>query len=240
MKKSLIGVLCALMTGVFILLPGCSSGGSNSGAGSSSQASSAAGGKSVSELLSGINSLENMSFDYTLTTSAGTSTASAWMVKDKYYKIKTSVNGVDSVTIMNYTDNTMITYTPNTKTGFKMALSASSTSSGAGYSPEDFLGSADTSGAVDLGTETVNGENCRLVQYTYGSETVKMWVSTRLNFPVRIQATTSTSSASGGDTLQIDYSNISFNAPPSDTFTVPSDITITDMSNYSALLSSST
>jgi hypothetical protein len=79
----------------------------------------------------------------------------------------------------------------------------------------------------DLGTAVINGETCRVFQYTdENGSLIKIWLSEDLDFPVQIIST-----LSNGTTTTADYTNIKVGPLPSDTFSVPAGVKIMDLTN---------
>ncbi len=71
-----------------------------------------------------------------------------------------------------------------------------------------------------LGTETVNGYECKVVQYTYKDKkygVLVQWVSDKLGFPVKTQ----TKDSKGKITSTIEYKNIKPAVQPDSLFEIP-------------------
>ena len=198
---------------------------SQSASSSPASAQAAGNGQSLADIIGAAQKVQSMSLDFTVTTSDGkTVSGSIWGETGKMLKIQTTVNGAETVEIINLTDKTLTMYQTATKTGEKIAEPAGMDSS----APGSYLLGLDATKVQDLGTDTINGETCRVVQYTSPSvatTTVKMWISTSLNYPVQLISTTT-----DGKTTQIDYTNIKVGALPSDTFSIPADVTIKSLS----------
>lgn len=182
---------------------------------------SAQAGGNLADILSSAEKMTNVSFDFSVSVSGTVAVSgSAWCEVGKMIKVKTTVSGIEIVEIIDQTNNTMTTYMPSTKTGQTAAAPADAAST----NPGSYLEGMDQSKIQDLGTDTVNGYACRVIQFTSPADNttpIKMWLSTELNFPVRI-----TTTASGKD-VQMDYTNVSTAAFPAGTFDIPSDIQIT-------------
>jgi outer membrane lipoprotein-sorting protein len=77
-----------------------------------------------------------------------------------------------------------------------------------------------------VGTDTIDGKKCTVVQYTIEGQTVKMWLWQDYGFPLRVEATTSQ-----GTTL-MEYQNIEFKDIPDNIFTLPADVQIQQMPGF--------
>jgi outer membrane lipoprotein-sorting protein len=190
---------------------------------SQSGGSQSSGSQTLADLFGEYKQTKDVSLDFAMTTSGGeSSTGKMWSQAGKNMKIETAVNNVVSVMIIDLTANTMIMYQPSTKQGMKTTVNIPI------QDPSSYANDVNVSDVQDLGTEKVNGETCRVVQYTTSSGTTdgtkvtaKMWLSERLGFPVKV----TTTSADGAVTT-IEYSNIKVGSLPSDTFKVPADVKI--------------
>ncbi len=237
MKKGMTWCLLASLIVVGILVAGCSKGGStaSSPTASSPPASSPtassppapaqgqpSGSQSLADLINKGKLIQSVSADITSTTSDGKTSSGTIWVQGKMFKFETTVNGTQEVMIYNYNDSSMIVYQPATGRGSKMKLSQSQN-----RSPGDLLNEMDPSKVQDLGTAVINGETCRVLQYTdqYGT-TIKMWLIVDLGFPAQINST-----LPNGTTTTADYTNIKVGPLPSDTFSVPAGVKIIDMTN---------
>jgi outer membrane lipoprotein-sorting protein len=73
---------------------------------------------------------------------------------------------------------------------------------------------------ADIGSETVNGYSCKVVQYTYKETkygTMTQWVADKLGFAIKIQ----TKDDKGKLTMTVDYTNIQVGKQPDSLFEVP-------------------
>ena len=216
------GAICGTLT------PSASAGGSTTTLASTttvsqSGGSQGSGSQALADLFDEYKQTKDVSLDFAMTTSTGPSTTGKmWSQAGKNMKIETTVSNVVSVMIINLTDNTMIMYQPSTKQGMKTTVDIPL------QDPSSYADDVNVSDVQDLGTEEVNGETCRVVQYTTSggstdgtTVTVKMWLSERLGFPVKL-----TTTSADGTVTTVEYSNIKVGSLPGDTFEVPADVTI--------------
>jgi len=76
---------------------------------------------------------------------------------------------------------------------------------------------------TELGTETMDGKVCLVVEYSYGGVTAKMWIWKQYGFPIRVETTT----AEG--TTVVEYRNIDFGDIPDNMFQIPAGVQIVDI-----------
>lgn len=181
---------------------------------------SAQAGGSLADIIGKAKGLTNLSFDFSVSSSGSVlASGSMWSEAGKMLKIKTTVSKIDVIEVINLSDKTMVMYMPESKTGTKSAMPEGIDSS----DPGNYLSGVDASKLKDDGTDNVNGEACRVVEYSDESgSAVKMWISTKLNFPVKITATVDKKE------IDMDYTNVSTADLPAGTFDIPSDIKITE------------
>jgi len=71
-----------------------------------------------------------------------------------------------------------------------------------------------------VGTETIDGKVCLVVEYTAEGATTKAWIWEEHGFPIRVEATTSE-----GTTI-VEYKNIEFVDIPDSEFELPEGVQI--------------
>ena len=71
-----------------------------------------------------------------------------------------------------------------------------------------------------IGTQTMDGKECLVVEYSYGGDTVKCWIWKEHGFPIRIETTTSQG------TIVAVFKNISFGDIDDSLFEVDPGVTI--------------
>jgi outer membrane lipoprotein-sorting protein len=164
--------------------------------------------------------------DFTETTFKGAVSSGTMWKQNDTLKMATTIKGIPMVMIIDYAAKTMVSYRTDTGKGYKMSLPAEYASENLG----NYWNNVDPATVQDLGTQSVNGQPCHGIQYSinlYGfSDTVKMWLDEKLDFPVQIVTTTP-----NGQTGTMNFTNIQLGTLPSDTFSVPAGITIRDMAS---------
>ena len=122
----------------------------------------------MADLFDEYKQTKDVALDFAITGSDGTiSSGKMWSQAGKFMKLEATMGGVVSVMIIDLTANTMIMYDPSTKQGMKTTVSVPL------QDPSSYANDVNVSDVQDLGTEKVNGETCRVVQYTTSSGTAR-------------------------------------------------------------------
>ena len=139
-------------------------------------------------------------------------------VQLKKNKMRTDMNaqGQETVQLIDMDAKTMYSYTPDLNVAVKMIYSrdpdvATDTSKVADNKPEV------------IGTETVDGKVCLVVQYTAQNVTTKAWIWKDKGIPIRAEST-----SSQGTTVT-EYKNIQFVDIADSVFQLPAGVTIVDL-----------
>jgi outer membrane lipoprotein-sorting protein len=138
-------------------------------------------------------------------------TTKVWFKGDK---MRTEMNdeGETIITILDNNARTMYVYYEST--GMVMVMN---------YQPQESA-LDETRGITDynpviLGTETYDGKECMVIQYTIEGATIKMWIWKQYGFPIKVETTSSRG------TYIIEYRNVVFNSVTDDVFVLPSGLT---------------
>jgi outer membrane lipoprotein-sorting protein len=173
----------------------------------------------ASSILGQAGSIKELKYDMTITggSPSTTMTSTFWM-KNNHIKTQSVAGGMTSVTIMDTTAHTAITYIVEQKIGYSMTYKQPS-------SAADSSGSALSYNPVYVGTDTIDGKAAIVYTYTYtasgatAATTVKAWYWKDKGLPLKMESTTS------GVLTTITYSNYSFTVADSE-FVVPAGITM--------------
>ena len=222
MKKIVFYIILSLLVVTVFVLGGCSN---SSPTGSGSEAVPKI--ESIADLVQKVQDtatqMQGISLDYVMTESDKTiSSGKIWgQPSNKMMRVETTINKIQDIIIINENEKSVIIYQPDKKTGKKVDISTYSQLADLSY--EDYVNNIDPK-ATDLGNEDVNGEKCRVIQYTSNDKsTITMWIREKLNFPSRIKTVNA-----DGIARQSDYTNIIIGTLPADTFIVPAGISIHD------------
>jgi outer membrane lipoprotein-sorting protein len=170
-------------------------------------------GGSVADLLGRAAGVASMKFDLVTTApDASVITSTAYVKKNKM-RVESNLQGQNVVMLIDSDAKTMYMYTPAQNTAIKMDISQAplpvTASSVSQYNP------------IIVGSETLDGKLCQIIQYTANGAVTKEWVWDAKGLPVRIQTTTS------AGTSTIDFKNYDFSDIPDGSFVLPEGVQIT-------------
>jgi len=163
----------------------------------------------LSDALSKSASITNLYCEVTITNSGITQTMKQWAKMGNPTKLRMEITASGQTTIMIYDGQNYYMYNPATKIAYKM----SATSAEQYSSASDETGSLSQYSPVLIGSETVNGMDCYVFQYTVQGVSTKMWVWKQYGLPVKI--------VSGNMTME--YSNFKFEPIADSMFQLPAD-----------------
>ncbi|VUT26402.1 MAG: hypothetical protein MASP_01487 [Candidatus Methanolliviera sp. GoM_asphalt] len=147
-----------------------------------------------------------------------TTTTKVWMKGDDKIRMEMAVGGMTVITILN--GDTMYMYYPKRNMAMKMDTSE------APESAAEEVGSIGKYKPKVIGTETMDGKICTVVEYVTPEGRTKMWIWQKHGLPVRVETTTE-----GGTTI-IEYKNIQFGKIPDSMFKLPAGVKIMDMPEW--------
>jgi outer membrane lipoprotein-sorting protein len=213
------------------LVFGCSSGkGSTTAATSSKTAASEtstkpgsttttgkpASGQSLADVLGRVSGVASVKYNMVVTSPNSPAMDQAIFVKKNKMRTETTVQGQTTILLADTDAKTMYMYMPSQNSAFKMTWDNTSKSAG------DASSSISKYNPVILGTETMDGKVCLVVQYTAEGTQTKMWIWQEKGLPVRIEANT----AQGLMVMQ--YKNFEFVDIPDSQFVLPSGVKVSD------------
>lgn len=224
MKKYLVLFIVFMMT-IMMTFAGCSD---------SSEVDVDNGGEEVSEGLDDLTELFSKSEDYlsdgisytqTMTSGEMTSRVTTWM-KDDLFKTSTSMEGQEVVSIINYETNETTVYYPQQKTGTVITMTDDDAENDS-FDISDFQEQVDPMDFENLGTETINGEKCYVIESKdmVTSSSAKMWISQKYGIVMRMEAIDSTT----GEGFVYEIEEMTIGIDDSE-FEVPSDINLQSFS----------
>ena len=158
--------------------------------------------------------VQTMAVTTTLPSAAnGTTTTHIWVSHNKM-KLDANVQGQEMIQIIDFDAKTDYLYYPAQNMANKGTIDPS-TKSIMG-DPNSIL----QYNPVVLGTETISGNLCQIIQYTNNGTTTKIWIWEAKGLAMKAAMT----SAQGSYT--IDYKNYNFSAIPDSTFVLPAGVKI--------------
>jgi outer membrane lipoprotein-sorting protein len=223
--KKLISLLLVLVvvTGCVALAACGGDGGAevdNGGAanGASQPAGDDGGGDSLTDVLglgAGINSVY---YETAVTApDSSTFTVRVWLKGNKARTETDAAMGEQSaISIVDFDAGVQYLYMPDLNIAYRMF-----------YDQETNTALTQTQSITDyeyteLGTATVDGKVCLVVEYSYGGDTIKSWIWKEHGFPIRTETTT----AQG--TMVVEFRNIDFSNIADSMFQIPQGVQIID------------
>jgi outer membrane lipoprotein-sorting protein len=171
-------------------------------------------GESLEDILGLGAGIDSVKYDMVITAPGmETMTTKMWM---KQNKIRTEMTqgGEDVVMLADYDEGVAYMYMPDENFAYKVPLNQMPESA-----IEDTQAIADYDYTV-IGTETMDGKVCLVVEYDYDGTSAKAWVWKEHGFPIRIEMT----SAEG--TTITEFKNIDFGDIPDSMFELPEGVQI--------------
>lgn len=143
-----------------------------------------------------------------------------WQTSRKI-RMEYNLGGETTIVIFDLDENVTYTYLPDQNVATKMTLDP-------GTMPHGTL-EGDMSVALEydpviVGTETIDGKSCTVIEFAKEGMTVNIWIWTETGFPLRSQGVTS-----DGTTMLEEYTNIDFSDIPDSVFELPEGVEIVSM-----------
>lgn len=158
-----------------------------------------------------------MQYDMVITApGAPTMTQAAWVKKNKM-RMEITQQGQTNVVLVDNDAMTMYTYMPAQNMAMKMTWEPTTKSA---VNEAQSLSDYDP---TIIGTETIDGKVCTVVQHSVDGQTMKMWLWQDHGIPIRVEVTT----AQGMTVME--YKNIQFVDIPDSMFALPAGVEIIQM-----------
>ena len=168
------------------------------------------GAESLSEILDKAADIECCKNDWVQTYPGMAPTTTVVWSKGNKTRMESTVDGVNLIQLIDMDAGEMYSYYPQynyaTKTDFQVPPCATADISD--FDPEI------------IGTETIDGKECLVIEWTQDGMLVKTWVWKEYGIPVRQEVTWS------GDTSIFEWKNIEFVCAPDSMFELPAGVTI--------------
>jgi outer membrane lipoprotein-sorting protein len=145
-------------------------------------------------------------------------TQKVWMKGDDKMRMEMTAGGQTVITIRN--GDTMYMYYPEQNMAMKTDIRKATKSA------VEEVGSIGKYKPKVIGTETMDGKLCTVVEYVTPEGRTKMWIWQKHGFPVRVET------AVPNGTMVMEYKNISFGNIPDSMFKLPAGVKIMDMSGW--------
>ena len=183
-------------------------------------------GTSLSDLFGKAESIASVRYDMVITSPGNPSVTSKQWVKGNNMRTEITAEGQKMITIMNGDKQEMYMYFPEQNMAMKMDFSEAPESA-----VEEAVSIEDYNPTV-IGTETIDGKLCTVVEYVAPEGSAKMWLWQKHGFPVRMEMT-----APEG-TSRIDWKNIEFDDISDDKFELPAGVEIMDLGDLESMMES--
>ncbi|HKK95109.1 MAG TPA: hypothetical protein VJ916_02130 [Anaerovoracaceae bacterium] len=221
MKKYLI-IFIALLLTILMTFAGCSDSSDSAGSDNDNEGDNTANAiEDLADLFSKSDDYTEEGISYTQTMTMGdmTTTIKTWMKSD-FYKTSASMEGQEIVSIINYETEESIVYYPEQNMGTVFSLTEGEADSNY-FDINEFQEGIDTTGFENLGRETINGEECYVVETMdmVTSSSAKMWISEKYGIIMKMEAL----DESTGEGYTYELEDIKIGVDDSE-FEVPSDI----------------
>jgi len=173
-------------------------------------------GETLSEILGHAVDITSVKYDMEITAPGTPATTTKIWMKTNKMRSEMTFEGQTMITLLNVDNQTMYLYYPDQNMAIKMAYEQPESAMEEAQSIPDY-------NPTIIGTETLDGKVCLVVEYTVNGTTAKMWIWEEYGFPIRVETTT----AEG--TIIIVYKNIEFTDIPDNVFELPEGVQIMDI-----------
>ncbi len=171
-------------------------------------------GDTLSDILGRAQNVVTMKYDMVVTMPGVLATTTATWVKKNKMRMERSMQGITTVILVDQDAKTAYAYMPAQNTAVEAGLTtlskpaAQQAGSIADYNPKN------------LGTESIDGKTCLVVEYTAEQAATKMWIWKDRGLPVKWEVTSPTGK------ITIEYKNYDFSDIPDSMFELPSGVQI--------------
>ena len=185
-----------------------------SAAKTSTTAASSQTGGNLAGILGQVSGIASMKYDMVTTTPNNQTVTSTMWVKKTQMRMESTQQGQSIVMLINGDTKIMYMYMPAQNMALKEDYGQ------APKSASDNANSILQNTPTVIGTETLDGKLCTVIQYTVNGATTKEWIWQAKGLPVRMQITTSQG------TTTTDFKNYDFSDIPDSTFVLPAGVQI--------------
>jgi len=168
----------------------------------------------LGEILGRAQGIASVKYDMVITSPGAPAVTQKIWVKGNKMRTEMTQEGQTQVVLIDYDARTMYMYMPEENMAMKMTFNPPAESA-----VEEAQSVADYNPTV-VGTETIDGKVCLVVEYTVEGAATKMWIWKEYAFPIRVEVTTAE-----GKTI-VEYKNIAFGDIPDSEFVLPPGVEI--------------
>jgi len=171
-------------------------------------------GETLGEILGRAQGIASVKYDMVITSPGMPAVTQTVKVKGNKMRTEMTMEGQTQIILIDFDARTMYMYMPEESMAMKVTFNPPAKSA-----VEEAQSVADYNPTV-VGTETIDGKVCLVVEYTAEGATTKAWIWEEHGFPIRVEATTSE-----GTTI-VEYKNIEFVDIPDSEFELPEGVQI--------------
>lgn len=173
-------------------------------------------GETLGEILGRSAGITSVKYDM-LVTSPGveTITTKVW-IKNNKMRMEMTAEGQLIITLLDMDAQTMYLYYPDQNMAMKVTYEPTESAMEEAQSITDY-------NPTIIGTETMDGKVCLVVEYNIEGQAVKMWIWKDKGFPIRVEMATTEG------TIVVEYKNIEFVDIPDSTFQLPEGVEIIEI-----------
>jgi len=156
---------------------------------------------------------------YEMSITGGVGESSVVKIWEKGNKVRDemTIEGMTIISIMDGDAGVTYTYNSVMDSWTQTTFDTSAVPEGAAQDPEDIL---DFHPEI-LGTETIDGKSCTVIQWTIDEGTIKEWIWTEKGFPLKMETVTP------AGTSTIEFTNIDFSDIDDSMFELPEGAIVT-------------
>ncbi len=178
--------------------------------------------ESLSDVLAKAVGIGSVKYDMVITIPGEPSVTSTVWMKGHNMRTEMTVEGQTMIMIMNGDKQEAYTYFPDENMATKIDFSQA-TESATEKSATEEVGSIEAYNPTGIGTETIDGKLCTVVEYASPEGKAKMWIWLEHGFPIRTEITTPEG------TGRTDWRNIEFVDIPDNMFELPAGVEIMEI-----------
>ncbi|MFH0847119.1 MAG: DUF4412 domain-containing protein [Chloroflexota bacterium] len=171
-------------------------------------------GDTLSEILGRAQNVTSLKYTLVITQPGVPAISTVTWVKKNKMRMEMSFQGIAAIGLVDLDAQTMYTYIPSQNIAVKTSVDQASkpatqeVSSIADYNPKN------------LGTESINGVVCYILEYNFEGNVSKMWISQDRGLPVKVEQTTTE-----GKTIS-EFKDYDFSDIPDSMFELPAGVQI--------------
>ena len=173
----------------------------------------------LGQIISKASSIDSITYDMVMTgPGMPAMTIKSWLKNSaRKMKAESKAQGMTTVQLVDWNAGEAYMYMPDQNMAYKIELTD------APESPVEGMETVEQYNPTVLGTETYDGKECLVVEWTDEGISTKLWIWKQYGFPVKAETTT----PEGKTTIE--YKNISFSNIPDSVFQLPPGVQIIEL-----------